>query len=200
MGLFDLLSKKKESSPRDAFVNYDAPPAPGYGKRKMVLTKPKDNSPRTVISTTPPVDTSFYNDERHIVAGTNYRQPELKDFGTANPDYMLNKSELIKRGLTNAPVYEYTFAPLPATLVFEPTNPHDPNAIKVLVNSVFIGYIKKGSTSRIRNLINEHKINKITARVYGGNSKSVYRDEYENCWMLEKNSGKLNADIYIELR
>lgn len=108
---------------------------------------------------------------RHKVAGTSFRQAEIKAMGKKNPDYALTKAELFKRGLTE--VYEYTFWPVKAQLVPEPENPHDPNAIKVLVDGVHVGYIKAGSCAHVRKLLQENRIEKIVPQIVGGKSKSL---------------------------
>lgn len=113
------------------------------------------------------------NTQGHKVAGCDYRQAEIKSLGKINPDYSLKKNELIKKKMLDIKVYEYIFPKYSAELVPEPTNEHDPNAIKVIIDGVHVGYIKKGSCTRIHNLINSGGIKGIEAILYGGNYKEV---------------------------
>jgi hypothetical protein len=106
---------------------------------------------------------------RHKVAGTSFRQAAIKTMGKKNPDFALTKAELFKRGLTE--VYEYTFQPRKAELLPEPENPEDPNAIKVLIDGVHVGYIKAGSCAHVRKLLQENRIEKIEPQIVGGKSK-----------------------------
>lgn len=115
----------------------------------------------------------------HKVAGTSYRQEAIRAMGRKNPDYNLTKKELLKRWPDGVTVYEYTFSPKKAELVPEPENPHDPKAIKVLVDGVHVGYIKAGSCAHIHKLIRENRIQKIEPSIIGGKYKAVY-DYVEN--------------------
>lgn len=110
----------------------------------------------------------------HKIAGTSYRQKELQAMGTINPDFALTKKDLLKRWPQGVTVYEYTFQPKRAYLVPEPENPEDPNALKVVIDGVHVGYIKAGSCAHIRRLIRESRIEKIEARIIGGKYKAVY--------------------------
>lgn len=110
----------------------------------------------------------------HKIAGTSYRQKELQAMGEKNPDFALTKKDLLKRWPQGVTVYEYTFQPQRAYLVPEPENPEDPNAIKVVIDGVHVGYIKAGSCAHIRRLMRESRIEKIEARIIGGKYKAVY--------------------------
>ena len=109
---------------------------------------------------------------RHRITGTSYHQDAIQAMGKKNPDFALTKRDLFKRGLEE-PVYEYTFKPKKAELVPEPENHHDPNAIKVLVDGVHVGYIKAGSCAHIHKLLREDRIVKIVPTIYGGKSKHL---------------------------
>lgn len=110
----------------------------------------------------------------HGVVGTSYRQEAILAMGKINPDYKLDKRGLVKRWPDGVTVYEYTFSPKKAELVPEPENPHDPKAIKVLVDGVHVGYIKAGSCAHIHKLIRENRIQKIVPRIIGGKYKELY--------------------------
>ncbi len=110
----------------------------------------------------------------HGVVGTDYRQKELQAMGKVNPDYALDKRGLLKRWPQGVTAYEYTFNPKKAELVPEPENPHDPKAIKVLVDGVHVGYIKSGSCAHIHKLIRENRIQTIVPKIIGGKYKAVF--------------------------
>lgn len=110
----------------------------------------------------------------HTVAGTSRYQKELLAMGKKNPDYALNKRELVKRWPDGITVYEYTFNPKKAELVPDPENPHNPKAIKVFVDGVRVGYIKDGSCAHIHRLLQENRIQSIKPRIIGGKYKELY--------------------------
>ena len=135
----------------------------------------------------------------HKVAGTSFRQEAIKALGTKNPDFALTKAELFKRGLDE--VYEYTFSPKKAELVPEPDNPEDPNAIKVLVDGVHVGYLKAGSCARVHKMIREDRIEKIEAQIVGGKSKylSTYDADPKKLsdYTLERSDASLGVQLTI---
>lgn len=137
----------------------------------------------------------------HKVAGTNYRQKELLAMGQINPDYELDKRGLLKRWPKGVTVYEHTFNPKKAELVPEPENPHDPKAIKVLVDGVHVGYIKAGSCAHIHRLIRENRILRIEPEIFGGKYKSVYSYDAEarrsEDFELEKGSSPFGVSLEI---
>ena len=114
-------------------------------------------------------------------------------------DYQDNFKKVLKRNKNydkatrriQEDVYEYDLFETydNVELIEEPTNPYDPNAIQVVYKGVLLGYIKRGSTSRVRNIIKNDYIIKIT--FFGGNVKGWLDDQY-----LEEKK-KLNCRITI---
>lgn len=140
--------------------------------------------------------------EGHKVAGTSFRQGEFEKLKKeTNPDYELNKREIIRAGLEDKFIYQYKFTPEKVELIPEPTNEHDPNAIMVVVDGVHIGYIKKGSCTHIHNLINNDRIESIEAKVYGGKYKVVnvfdYGEDEKPEYEFESGSDEYRVKIEI---
>ena len=144
-------------------------------KAKLATKKSEKISDERKSTSTPIFKTSTSNTLTVKVTGTNYRnQQEILSLGKLNPDYSLNKLAMIKKYPQGIDVYEYVFPSYTASFEFEPTNEFDPNAIKVLIQGIHVGYVKKGSCARIKKLINQSKIESISAKIYGGNNKSLY--------------------------
>ncbi len=165
--------------------------------KKQKTTVIPDNNPEKVLS-----QQSNKAYERHRVAGTSYRKDAIISLGTKNNDYELNKSQLIKKNLIDTPVYEYVFNPSSVSLVPEPDNEHDANAIKVILDGVHVGYIKKGSCSHVKNLLSSNKIQSISAKIFGGNCKYVRC--YDDCgdkdsYTLEKEKSDFGVEITLLL-
>lgn len=114
--------------------------------------------------------------ETHRVAGTSYRQEAIESIGEPNEEYRYTKKEIVDEGLEDERIYEMSFTPQNVELVEEPDNPHDANAIKVIIDGTHVGYIKKGSCAHVKNLIGDSKIEKITAEIGGGKYKFVESD------------------------
>lgn len=118
--------------------------------------------------------------ETFRVAGVTYHVDELMSLAEDNPYYDYSKRDLIDGGLTDERVYEYAFYPQKVELEDEPDNEADPKAIKVVIDGQHVGYIKKGSTGRIRNLRKQGRIKNIEAEIDGGKYKIVFSDEDED--------------------
>lgn len=135
----------------------------------------------------------------HKVAGTSYRQDDIRSLGKKNPDYALDKRRMLKRWPDGVTVYEYTFQPKKVKLVPEPNNPYDPNAIKVMIDGVHVGYIKAGSCAHILRLISEKRIAKIEPQIIGGRYKELYSYEPDARRPADFELGEEETNIGVRL-
>ena len=72
--------------------------------------------------------------QMHNVTGISHYTNNILKLATKNPAYALSKKEIIAKKLCDQKIFEYTFAPKKTELIPEPTNQHDPNAIKVVID------------------------------------------------------------------
>lgn len=118
-----------------------------------------------------------HKSENHYIAGTSFRQEIIEqlldEYSGLNPLYTSTKEELIEMNLEGTRIYSYEYTSTDVSLVEETENPYDPNAIKVLVDDFFVGYIKKGSCSHVKKLLHSGNILRIKAEVCGGNYKCL---------------------------
>lgn len=141
--------------------------------------------------------------ERHRVAGTSFRMTDIMSLGVENDDYSLTKRMMIDEGLIGERVYKMDFYAYDVELLPEPENPEDPRAIRVVVDDVHIGYIKKGSCAHIHNLLREGKIESIECEIKGGQYKILLEDcdEYgKDTYELEKDEAPIYADLFIKIK
>lgn len=118
--------------------------------------------------------------ERIHVRGVAQYKKSIETLGTENPDYSLTKRELIEDFLDER-VWQYQFF-VKASLVPEPDNEYDPNAIMVQADGLCIGYVPKGSTAHVRKLMGSGRIKSMDLNIGGGKYMEVYEtddDEYE---------------------
>lgn len=137
--------------------------------------------------------------ETFHVAGTSYREDAILSLAEENDDYNLSKKELIDDGMEDERIYKYYFPAMQSKLVPEPDNPHDPNAIKVLVNGVHIGYVKAGSCSHVKNLLASGKVSSYGVDIVGGPYKRVYEDD-DGDYQLEKENHNFGATLMITVQ
>ena len=143
-----------------------------------------------------------YVERTYHVAGTTFYEDAILSLSAENPDYEMSKRDLIDAGMTDERIWEYEFDPTHVELLPEPENPHDPNAVKVVVDGEHIGYIKKGSCKHILKLIQEDHILKIDCEMGGVNYKIVsedYDDEKDKeVYTLERD--KTNYFVVLTIR
>lgn len=138
------------------------------------------------------------NTERHRVAGISRRTKEVMALAVENSDYRKTKKQLIDAGLVDQFVYEYSFSPMKAELVPEPDNPHDPKAVKVIVEGQHIGYIKSGSCAHVHKLLQAGQIASVTCQIGGGRCKYLAQDEDDGAYTLESDESPFSAMVTIQ--
>lgn len=124
--------------------------------------------------------------ETHRVAGTSFHQDAIKAMGMKNPDFEMTKRGFQYEGLIDKRVYEYDFVNRDVELQPEPDNPHDPKAIKVVVDGRHVGYIKAGSCAHIHKLLAAGRLMRVTGFIGGGKSKTLYWDDNLNQYELSE--------------
>lgn len=91
--------------------------------------------------------------ESFILAGVRHYEDNIMSLLRENVDFDRSKQEL-KDWYMDQKVPEYVpKTDLQVALEEEPTNQYDPNAVKVLMNGLTVGYIKSGSCAHAKNVI-----------------------------------------------
>lgn len=97
--------------------------------------------------------------EDFLLMGTNYHKEEAEiaaDFLSEGVHYFGKDNKSLKSYMleTYKPVYKYNkLKTVDVHLLPEPSNPHDQNAIQVLVNNIFVGYIPASIAAQISTYI-----------------------------------------------
>ena len=113
---------------------------------------------RKVASSNPSVDTIIFHED-FLLMGTNYHKEEAEiaaDFLSEGVHYFGKDNKSLKSYMleTYKPVYKYNkLKTVDVHLLPEPSNPHDQNAIQVLVNNIFVGYIPASIAAQISTYI-----------------------------------------------
>lgn len=106
----------------------------------------------------PSVDKIVFHDD-FLLMGTNYHKEEAEaaaDFLSKGVHYFGKDNKSLKSYMleTYKPVYKYNkLKTVDVQLLPEPSNPHDKNAVKVLVNNIFVGYLPAMIASQISSYI-----------------------------------------------
>lgn len=132
----------------------------------------------TVTPADPEIEENIEKDkETHKVAGISHYTKNVESLGSPNPQYNYKVSEIIDESLEDERIYKTDFYTMTATLIPEPDNEYDQNAIAVLAEGKKIGYIKKESTSHIKKLMEQDHIKTVSCEIVGGSYK--YYDSEE---------------------
>lgn len=83
------------------------------------------------------------------------------------------------------------------SLVPEPNNPHDKNAIKVYLSGRHIGYVARTENVSLAELINTHNLVRNTAEFTGGRCKWV---RYDNDYFIEESKVTLGVSVTLTFR
>ena len=103
------------------------------------------------------------------VHGEFYHKDAIESIGIHNPDFDLSLNEFEKKyPKEGTEAYKYSFNITSVDLVPEPNNPHDPNAIKVMMNGAHVGYITAQGTARVKEYLESGNIESITGKITGG--------------------------------
>ena len=123
-----------------------------------------------------PADAPAFKCEHARVAGVSYREKEILALASSSWYFDgLEKSDFDY----GEKIYKFSFPDGPVDLVPEPSNPHDKNAIKVIVSGQHVGYIKSGSCVHYLNLIRDGRILAMKADIEGGPYKLLFDDTIE---------------------
>lgn len=132
-----------------------------------------------------------YQEDLFVVVGTQYNLDNIKKLAIANSDWKKKKDELSQEGKIGSRIFRYSYINKPVKLIAEPQNPHDKNAIAVLIAGEKVGYISRDENSHVKNIISKHDVKFISSFISGGE----YKITYEN-----GNMEKANLDLNIKIK
>lgn len=183
--LFHGKPKEKQPAPEPA-----APQQPAPAPVEPVAPAPAPEPPPVATKPPEPAPKPDTIEKKYKVTGIDHYLDNLLSLSYENSEYSLNKRDMIEEYLTDQRIYEREIAVIRAELVPEPDNPHDPKAIKVLLDGQHVGYIKAGSCTHLLKVIREDRIQKIECQAGGGRYKKLYIDDYtengKEIYVLEK--------------
>lgn len=137
---------------------------------------------------------------RFYVAGEYYSRDDIVTLGEHNPNYSMNKTQLVKADHWGLIIEEYIFdKDYEVTLEYEPKNKYDPNAIMVLFNGVKVGYIAKNETAEVRQLIKQGIVG-IDGVIEGSAKKVLLRSKEKPNGFVQKESEDFNIRILIAMK
>lgn len=132
-----------------------------------------------------------------LVAGIYYREDAvIGNLLFENPDFEMTKKEIIECCMEDMDIYKYEPFYGYAELVPEPDNPHDPNAIKVMVDGIHIGYVPAKRTKSIKKILDSNNVIAIGCEIFGGPYK-VLPDESAD---IERGKSDIKCRVCIDYK
>lgn len=109
------------------------------------------------------------------VHGTSYQEENIKSLLMYSDDYSAKE---LKDMYDDYELIQFDqFKKSPVTLVPEPNNEYDPNAVKVLINGIHVGYIGKTYCAACKRRLEAGKIKRIIVDIIGGECAKIYPTE-----------------------
>lgn len=142
--------------------------------------KHKKKKPAAIVEQSPAFDPEPQKSETVVktyeVAGVEFYLKNLLSMMEPNYLYSYKKQDLIDTCNYDVPIYKNVSTATRLQLVQEDDNPHDPNAILVLLDDKAVGYIARKDCKHIRYLMDNDLVASFTCNVYGGKYKQVNED------------------------
>lgn len=139
------------------------------------------------------------------VTGVQHYEKNICKLGHKNLDYDMAKRDIIDSCMTDEKIWKQIFdlSLSCVQLIPEPDNPHDSNAIKVVIDGQHVGYIWASKCKAIHDLIDQNRIESIFAEITGGPYKVVntdYNDDLEEVYTIERDKDDYSIVLTIEIR
>ena len=136
------------------------------------------------VPTAPKQKTNNVKNIHLRVHGTSYHEEEINSLIKWSED--LSAKE-IKDEYDDYELIQFDhFKEFPVQLVSEPDNQYDPNAVKVMIDGVHVGYIGKTYCAACKRRLDAGQITKISVEIIGGNCAKIYPDESTNRRRVER--------------
>lgn len=111
--------------------------------------------------------------ETFEIPGAYYHRTSIAKVANPNPDWKKTCKSLIKAGKANQKIYRFERTTKAAELVEEPNNPHDKNAVMVIVDGEKIGYIGADENLHVKSILKSKTVKSISATITGGEYKTI---------------------------
>lgn len=112
-------------------------------------------------------------EETFRAVGVSYYTDNIKKLATVNSDWALPAAEVIKAGNAGRRIFKYRYVNKPVYLREDPKNPHDKNAVAVIVAGELVGYISREENQHVKEIIKNCEVKAISGFIGGGEYKTV---------------------------
>lgn len=139
------------------------------------LMDPSENSEKT--QNIDETKKNVLQTETFELPGAYHHKASIAKVANINPDWRKTCKTLINEEKDNMKIYRFMRTTKKAELVQEPDNPHDKNAVMVLVDGEKVGYISAEENLHVIELMKSNAIKGVSATITGGSYKIVYSED-----------------------
>lgn len=139
-------------------------------------------------------------------AGMEHYMDALMNLAAEDLNYTCTKKEMRDFLLVNRRIYQYKFNVTSIDLVPEPENPHDRNAVKIVLDGHHVGYIRSSEASGSADLFNSERVKRVQVSIQGGKYKVLLGDgtffdgsEPLSEFRMEKDEAPFSIKIYLDI-
>ena len=111
--------------------------------------------------------------ETFNVVGVHYHEKSIKQLQIPAEDWKKSPQQLVSEGKTTKKVFRYTYIDKPVRLVPDTQNPHERNAVKVMIAGAHVGFVPSDQAKHFRAVVETTTIKNLTADIWGGEYKVV---------------------------
>lgn len=132
-------------------------------------------------------------EEEFRAVGVNYYEKNICKLACLNPDWKKNAAQIIEAGKAGKRIYKTSYVNRPVKLIHEPDNPHDSNAVAVIIAGEKVGYISREENVKVKDILKKREIISLSAFIGGGEYKVITEGEE----MIQDRNG-INVTVYVK--
>lgn len=167
---------------------------------KAIKKRKADAAPKKIAAEEPAKPDTITN--AYEVKGVVFYLNNLLSLHEPNYLYDYKKQDLIDTCNYDVPIYKTVVKASRIDLTHEPDNPHDPNAIMVLLDDKLVGYMPKESCKHILELMDNGRFVSASFNAYGGKYKRVDEDydsmKDKSTYTMETGEDEYGITVYIK--
>jgi len=113
------------------------------------------------------------SEETFHAAGVSYYENNIRKLACNNPDWQMSSSQILSSGRAGKRIFKHNFINKPVKLQEEPNNPHDKNAVAVIIAGELVGYLSREDNLHVKEILNKREIKSLSGFIGGGEYKVV---------------------------
>lgn len=129
-----------------------------------------------VSNLTPSEQKRTLKEEDFQAVGVHYYKSNINKLACSNPEWKKSAAQIAKDGRAGKRIFRYNYVNKPVKLQEEPDNPHDSNAVAVIIAGELVGYISREENIKVKQILKNREIISLSAFIKGGDYKVIEDD------------------------